>query len=64
MDAVEINEDERNTALRLLKTISQWLAGMWSRTYGCQPDIQLLFIPYSFIFKKSQGFKLLHFILS
>jgi len=40
------DEEEKNKALRLLKTISQWLAGMWSRTYGCQPDVQLLFLPY------------------
>jgi len=45
MQKVE-DEEERNKALRLLKTISQWLAGMWSRTYGCQPDVQLLFLPY------------------
>lgn len=41
-----IDEEERNRSLRLLKTTSQWLAGMWSRTYGCQPDAQLLLLPY------------------
>ncbi len=40
------NIEERSCSLRLLKTVSQWLAGMWSRTYGCQPDVQLLFLPY------------------
>ena len=44
--AKELDEEERNRSLRLLKTVSQWLAGMWSRTYGCQPDVQLLFLPY------------------
>lgn len=40
------DEGDKDKALRLLKTISRWLAGMWTRTYGCQPDAQLLFLPY------------------
>lgn len=40
------DEEERSCALRLLKTVSQWLAGMWSRTYGCHHEAQLLFLPY------------------
>ena len=43
MDAVEINENERNTAERLLKTISQWLAGMWSQTYGLSTRYSAVF---------------------
>ena len=42
---IEVEED-RACALRLLKTVSQWLAGMWSRTYGCHQEVQLVFLPY------------------
>jgi len=40
------DEEERSCALRLLKTVSQWLAGMWSRTYGCHHEVQLQFLPF------------------
>lgn len=45
-DAKIEDEEERACALRLLKTVSQWLAGMWSRTYGCGQEQQLLLLPY------------------
>lgn len=47
------DDDERNKALRLLKTVSQWLSGMWTRSYGCQPDAQLLLLPYLFAAESS-----------
>ena len=36
-----------------MKTVSQWLSGMWTRSYGCQPDAQLLLLPYLFAAESS-----------
>lgn len=47
------DDDERNKSLRLLKTVSQWLSGMWTRSYGCQPDAQLQLLPYLFAAESS-----------
>lgn len=33
--------------------MSQWLSGMWTRSYGCQPDAQLLLLPYLFAAESS-----------
>lgn len=46
-------DEERNKSLRLLKTVSQWLSGMWTRSYGCQPEAQLLLLPYLFAAESS-----------
>ena len=47
------DDEERNKSLRLLKTVSQWLSGMWTRSYGCQPDAQLQLLPYLFAAESS-----------
>lgn len=47
------DDEERNKSLRLLKTVSQWLSGMWTRSYGCAPDAQLQLLPYLFAAESS-----------
>ena len=34
--------------MSLLKTVCQWLCGMWTRSYGCDLPAQLKLLPYLF----------------